>query len=195
MRDPLFGFPDPVSLGEVGSPIQSLEPEDRRGEGRLQQVCSGQSPAQAGLTGAARKPLGGSSLVLDPSLCPSSEASWLSQSLTVEASGMPVRPHHPRACSHIRIHRPAPCPALCFLNDPARLPHASLPLSSSPSARKASAFVGALLLIQQNPAGGCPIPLPPQVLLGPSGPGWFHSLLILGAECSRAWAWQPAGAP
>lgn len=80
----------------------------------------------------ARKPLGGGSLVLDPSLCPSSEASWLSQPLTVKASVMPVRPHHPQACPHIQIHPPAPCPALCFLNDPARLPHASLPLNSSP---------------------------------------------------------------
>ena len=36
--------------------------------------------------------------------------------------GLPTRPDSP----------PAPCPAPSFLNDPARLPHASLPLNSSP---------------------------------------------------------------
>ena len=36
--------------------------------------------------------------------------------------GLPIHPDSP----------PAPCPAPSFLNDPARLPHASLPLNSSP---------------------------------------------------------------
>lgn len=36
--------------------------------------------------------------------------------------GLPTRPDSPSA----------PCPAPSFLNDPARLPHASLPLNSSP---------------------------------------------------------------
>lgn len=111
--------------------VTGEQPKDRkRGEASTGLLQPESSPGRADASG--QKTTGGSPLVLDPSLCPLLQSSlaftaadWEGFSYASEApppSALPTRPDSPLA----------PCPALSFLNDPARLPHASLPLNSSP---------------------------------------------------------------
>lgn len=128
---------------------------------------------------------------------------------------MPVRPHHPRACPP-RPDSPRSLSALSFLNDPTRLPHASLPLNSSPLYSQRLCPFGALLLIRQEPSWR--VPSSPASLSGSmqarlvftvyprsfQAPQETSTGLSLGLsvpldqeieECSRDRAWHPAETP